>query len=311
MKDSIKKKPIQIICILLFALIVFSSLEKQDANTFREVQPESFIRSPIDQVIVFNERLYVCYGDSELVNVYDMNGVFLWCIDAPSMRNCHFEILDGMLVVYNYRTSSAYTYDAVTGEHLRIVAASSLDLSYNKTITHTSVEDLAPGEIGWDDFNVYRMEDDGPVKLVSRPWWYYLTHPILTWAVSFFSGLAIFIIQLITKFRQEKDTDSEELPPNVRKKAAFFKVYFFICGANATLNLLIIPFYPIYILASFLLAAVLIAWILADTIHHFIIHRGFVLIVEEHPYIDKWSHAGFAALLISIFSAVVMLMLTN
>ena len=103
MKDSIKKKPIQIICILLFALIVFSSLEKQDANTFREVQPESFIRSPIDQVIVSSEQLYVCYDDSELVNVYDMNGVFLWCIDAPSMRNCHFEILDGMLVVYNYR----------------------------------------------------------------------------------------------------------------------------------------------------------------------------------------------------------------
>ena len=87
----------------------------------------------------------------------------------------------------------------MTGEHLRIVAASSLDLSYNKTITHTAVEDLAPGEIGWDDFNVYRMEDDGPVKLVSRPWWYYLTHPTLTWAVSFFSGLAIFIIQATSK----------------------------------------------------------------------------------------------------------------
>lgn len=310
MKDRIKKL-IPIIFIIFLGAHVFSSLMKQDNNSFTKILEESFTRTPIDQVIVSNELLYVCYDDVQIVNVYDLTGKFLWSIDAPYMRNCRFQLLDGMLVVYHYSTELAYTYHAQTGEYLGVVTANKLDLSYKYPGEHTPIKELAPGEIGWDAFNVYRMDDGGLTKLVGRPWWYYLSHPVLIWAVGFFSALTCFTIIVIKKFRHKEDMDFETLPASVRKKAVFFKGFTFACIANILLNILILPFYPLYILSSFVLGAVLILWSITNAIYHLIVKRDFLIPEKEHPYAEKWFMAGFLAIFISVLSAAAVLMLTN
>lgn len=315
MSEQTKKKIVTLLSIVstfLLAWQVFSNLTNEEASSFSRIHEESFTKDPINQVIV-DQLIYVCYDAPPIVNVYDQDGNFLWCIKTPSLRNAKFQLLDGQLVVYNYRDDSVYLYDSITGEFQGCVIANTLDLSFDYADDPTPIEDLAPGEVSWDTYNVYRMEAQGPVPLVSRPDSYYLSHPLLGWGIAFFGGLIIFFIKAVKEIREKESEDNSSIPDRVRKEGALLRIFTIACAVNTGLNLIIIPFSPVYLLVSMALIVLFILGKVIGAVIEIITSRGlvFTAVQQEHPHIRKWDLCAFLSMIVNLLSAVGVLMLTN
>ena len=91
-------------CIFIVGIIVglFGRIICFHDNDNYEVLQEEF-KGPDVIAEVFqhdvSKQIYVCYNDASYVNVYNLDGKFLWAISTPYLRNCNFVLTEDTLII--------------------------------------------------------------------------------------------------------------------------------------------------------------------------------------------------------------------
>jgi hypothetical protein len=197
-------------------------LSMHDHAEYEEVLEEIYTVEEIDSVLV-DERsdlIYVCYSAGSYVNVYRQDGSFRWAVSAPYLRNTYFEIKDGRLILYK---NDAYVYDALTGEFVEQTTDEILGLSYDWEAEDLPADDPVPGDILYDAYQVYRVEEDGStVAIVERPAWYLLFHSALHFTVTTLAAGGILLLLFIRAWMNAKEKDT---PTNRQKMSKIGRVF--------------------------------------------------------------------------------------
>ena len=165
----------------------------RDNRNYPVLQPELFAPDVISTVLYSEnlQQLYVCYNDASYVNVYSINGNFLWAVSTPYLRNAYFELSADQLIIYN--GDSAYFYSSSNGSFVKKEDADKYDLSYDWEQEYTS--QFEPNAFYFDTYQVYKCDDDGSLEtIVSRPWWYWIFNYGVCLCFSFIGAIGIGIM---------------------------------------------------------------------------------------------------------------------
>ncbi|MGM9637723.1 MAG: hypothetical protein ACI3YK_07045 [Eubacteriales bacterium] len=270
-----------------------------------EKQDELFLFDEITTVISDEDgdRLYVCYNDASWVNVYDLQGTFLWAVSTPYLRNSYFEIQNGFLMIYGTAKDNAYLYDAQTGDFAGEIPLDQLDLGYQWINEAAPME---PGTICFDAYQVYRVASDGSlVTLVDRPGWYLLFQPSVDLSVAFVCAILIGIGVLIGKIGESLRV--RKLYPDAKpsKKTERILTYFRVTSAvqiiYAVANI-VCGFYGGFLIIG--IFPVMLHFIISNIILY---HKTDAVSVSEleKALIDRWKALEFATAVIDFLSVIV------
>lgn len=184
-------------------------------DDYQKILPEINTVEEIRSLLVHPDTgyIYVCYNDGSCVNVYNSEGKFVWAVSTPYLRNVHFGLKDGNLIICN--SIDAYLYNDHTGKFISKKQTESLNLRYNYVKT---------GNVYFNTYNVFKIEDNGSYNyIVQRPIWYYVFNFMFDWIISFFSitsaGITMLIVnskKYIKDFLNKKNSKKLRLPKYIR-----------------------------------------------------------------------------------------------
>lgn len=270
-------------------------------NHYKQIQLESFVPDTIDTVLHDEHlnQIYVCYNDTNCVNVYTEEGVFLWCVATPYMRNSGFELQDGKLIIYD---GDAYIYDSEDGSFLGIEKEENLELSY-----HWQKEPVARYEEGsfcFGSFQVYKALADGTLEVVvSRPWWHFIFHHWFGFGISGIGALGMCISIFVEKRGYYRAVKKSVVLQS--KKTRFLNSYFKIT-----------TFVHLIYTALNILCAFVTDWLIIGIIplaFHMIV-SSFVLwgiksrlscVPEEMYVIDFWGASEIGSFILAFISVII------
>lgn len=306
LRDYPEIKPFLILFFCTMGLfILINGIWSANVDDCDQIRSESFTTEAISQVIAADERLYVCYEQNRRVNVYDAQGSFLWGIRAPYIRNCRFSLMDGVLLLFDHDGNPAYTYDASTGTYLG--APSQIQLPQRQPDASPAIDSLAPGQIGWDRHNVYRMADGATVKLISRPWWYALIDPLVMIGIGVASFFLILVLLALRFIKETADMDEASVCRPVRNAILANKAGSVLWALNALLSVCLLPFFPLYVLSLIFLG---IFYIFSHVIPGVPLSKVFTTL-DEDALMQKWELIAHACMVGSILVTVFTLVLSD
>lgn len=273
---------------------------RSNAN-YKEIQPESFVPDTIETVLHDNNsnQIYVCYNDANCVNVYTEDGIFLWCVATPYMRNSYFELQSDKLIICN---GDAYIYDSKNGSFLGIVNEENLDLNYNfeKEYDEQHIE----GNYYFDNFQVYKALADGSLEtVIGRPWWHNIFSFGMCLCIACVGALGIGMSIFFEKKKVYNTLKRTIVFKNYKAKKInrYFKITTIVHLIYAILNIisaflfdwLIIGIIP---LSLHLIISCIILWNMKDRLS---------CNPEEMEVIDFWSTAEIGSFIIAFISVII------
>ncbi len=195
----------------------------------RELLPPDPITAAMEQ----EGQLYVLYGDTAVVDVYDGAGRFLWAVSVPyhdHNEDAMMKLEAGSLFLYQ-AGHSVYEYRCADGRFLgsfdqRDRAEQFPGGGYQTT----SVADgqAAEGVLYFTGLQVLRGDAAGrlvPILSHSR-WWLLLRFPVV-WAIGFFSLLSGFLLEQLflprCKLREIQRAQASRLRPRDPAAGAYLR----------------------------------------------------------------------------------------
>lgn len=221
-------------CASILFMLIGRGLCVRNTKNYAEKQDELFLFDEIATVLADEDenRIYVCYNDASWVNVYDSEGIFLWAVSTPYLRNVYFEISDGCLIIYGTEGDCAYRYSAETGDFVDNPPLDSLELSYDWEKDIVPISEVEPGTLCYDAYQVYRVAEDGSlITIVDRPGWYVIFNPFFGLLIAFFSATCIGILILIRSISETHRVKRACRNTRLSKKAAVILAYFRVTSA--------------------------------------------------------------------------------
>lgn len=305
--------------ILFFAAILLGMIGRtlciRDNDHYTEKLDEIYVVEEIAMVLHSEENglIYVCYNDASCVNVYTETGEFKWAVSTPYLRNAYFDLADGMLAIYN---SDVYLYDAVSGDFIERTDDESIELGYDWETESAPISEMSAGDICYDAYEVNRIEADGSLTvLVDRPEWYIIFNIGLCWLVGFSSGIGLFVLAMIDKFReakaQKRARAASPTPTPFTKKAKVYLRYFQITSAfhavYAVANIVCAFFGPFL---SIVLLPVGIHFIISSIVLYNLIDHTELTEYEE-TLLSKWKLIAFFSFLAAFLSVIAGVMIAE
>lgn len=227
---------IAVFAVLFFSGIIYAmicgAIVHHNNDYYDVIQNEISTYSAIDTVKIDaeNDRLYVCYDDATCVNVYNLEGDFLWAVSIPFAENSrgvtYFYIDNGRLIIDREDT---YIYNSITGEFIEKTYSEKtgiLDWRDNWENDHKAdLEKAVKLGYAFDNYNVYKTDSNGSITkyIVEKPGWYILTNDIWGILTALVGAAGLAVIMLLSKFKQ-----LNKLPANknrLSKKAKIFILY--------------------------------------------------------------------------------------
>ena len=312
------RKILQVIFTAIFCLSIavggISALSyPHDNEAYEQLQPETFTHEPIDSVYIKEDlqQIYVCYNAASYVNVYTIDGKFLWAISTPELgNNTYFEILNENLVVYDVET--AYLYNAQSGAFVTKRNAEELELAYYFDSGDESLPEPAPGDFCFDAHQVYKIEADGSeTVLVERPFWHTLVDPVFCIPLTFLAALGIGILTFSKVFQEyrfikRKYTTDRQGVVVGHTRARFIQKYFRVA------SIVYLAFAVLDVLLGIFLDGILTIGILPLALHFIVSNAVFANMMERIPLTEDeekimnfWNTAQFASFIIAFFSVMV------
>ncbi len=312
---SFKKRIVFTVLSAVFALGIITGLIGRvicvrDNRNYQTTQPELFAPDEISTVLYSENlrQLYICYNDASYVNVYSINGNFLWAVSTPYLRNAYFELSADQLIIYN--GDHAYIYDSANGSFVKKEETDKLDLKYDWE--HDITDQFEPNAYYFDTYQVYKCDDDGSLEtIVSRPWWYWIFNFGVCWCVSFSGAIGIGIL-IFLEFRRKyhnvrKGHHGKERRLFIRNSKGkvilyYFRVATFIYLFYAALDIVfgiwfngilcigILPLGIHFIISSAVLGNLLDRTKVSD---------------EESKILDYWNICNIASFIIAFLSVIV------
>lgn len=291
------------ICLAMFVSGIVTGLIGRaicvhDNENYETILPEITIIEEISHVLKDqNGNIYVCYNDASCVNVYDYDGNFIWAVSVPYLRNSYFELRQSNLIIYNYE--NAYIYDIEDKRFISKSLPEAMDLEFVWQNSTLSLDDLAPGDVYFDTYNVYRIDDDGVSRtLIEKPLWYYVFHFPFDWLFSFtgalLAGIFIFFSKTVAYFKSKSKRELEDKRTvNIQK---YIKI---MIAVNVT-------FIFINIVGSIFFNGIFVLGIFPVGLN-FIIGNVIVANMREkqdHLALEFWTICNFASFIIAFFSVV-------
>ena len=297
---------------IITGLIGWGMCVRNNRN-YQELQPELFAPDVISTVLYSEnlQQLYVCYNDASYVNVYSINGSFLWAVSTPYLRNAYFELSADQLIIYN--GDSAYFYSSSNGSFVKKEDADKYDLSYDWEQEYTS--QFEAGTIVFDTYQVYKCEEDGSLTtIVSRPWWYWIFNFGVCWCFAFIGAIGIGIMIFLDSHRDYhnlkndfKEKDNKSLVLN--RKAKIILNYFRV------VTLIHLLYAVIDIVAGIWFDGILCIGILPLGIHFIIFNAVLSNLLDnmklsdgESKILGFWKTSEIASFIIAFLSVVVAVM---
>lgn len=305
-----KKGVLRFAFILLFVLGILLSLGGRvlcirDNGDYRALQPELFAPDEIEAVLHDDSlgQIYVCYNDASYVNVYDDDGVFLWAVSTPRLRNVYFELSDGQLLIYNL--DDAYIYGASNGDFVAKKSSEDLDLQYNWQKESTEV--FEAGAFYFDTYQVYRAVEGGElITLVSRPWWYRIFNFGLCWCVSFVSGIGFCVSVFLERRKDYRKTKEAPKGPKAKTIIRYFQVTSAVHIAYALLDIIFGIFFDGILCIGIVPLALHI--IISSIVIYNILDR-LALKEAEEKAVNYWRFVELGTFVIAFLSVIVAVML--
>lgn len=152
-------------CIFIVGIIVglFGRIICFHDNDNYEVLQEEF-KGPDVIAEVFqhdvSKQIYVCYNDASYVNVYNLDGKFLWAISTPYLRNCNFVLTEDTLIISG---KVSYIYNCHNGEFIEKINTNDLKIEDSK---YDENDELIPGDLVYDTYNVYEYLGNNDYKKI-------------------------------------------------------------------------------------------------------------------------------------------------
>ena len=312
---SLTKRIMFILLTVVFAIgiiigLIGRGICVRDNRNYQATQPELFAPDEIANVLYDENlrQLYVCYNDASYVNVYSVNGDFLWAVSTPYLRNAYFELSLDQLIIYN--GDHAYIYNSANGSFIRKEETDKLDLKYDWDQDRT--DQFEPNSFYFDTYQVYKCDNDGSLEtIVSRPWLYWIFNFGVCWGISFSGAIGIGILIFFESRRKyhtvRKDlSGNEDTLFNRNRKGKIILNYFrvttfthlfyamldIVCGIwfNGILCIGILPLGLHFIISSAVL------WNLLDKI---------IMSNEESKILDYWKLCSIGSFIIAFLSVIV------
>lgn len=315
---SFKKRIVFTTLIAVFVLGIITGLIGRgmcvrNNRNYQVLQPELFAPDVISTVLYSEnlQQLYVCYNDASYVNVYSINGNFLWAVSTPYLRNAYFELSADQLIIYN--GDSAYFYSSSNGSFVKKEDADKYDLSYDWEQEYTS--QFEAGTIVFDTYQVYKCEEDGSLTtIVSRPWWYWIFNPGVCLCFSFIGAIGIGIMIFLDSRRDYynlkndfKEKDNKSLVLNRKAKI--------ILNYLRVVTLIHLLYAVIDIVAGIWFDGILCIGILPLGIHFIISNAVLWNLLDnmklsdgESKILGFWKTSEIASLIIAFLSVIVAVM---
>ena len=302
-----------IFCLSIAVGVISAFSYPHDNEAYEQLQPETFTHEPIDSVYIKEDlqQIYVCYNAASYVNVYTVDGKFLWAISTPELgNNTYFEILNENLVVYDVET--AYLYNAQSGAFVSKQNAEELELAYYFDYGDESRPEPAPGDFCFDAHQVYKIEADGSeTVLVKRPFWHNLVDPTfcipMALLAAFGIGILIFskVLEEYLFVKRKYAVDGQGVVVG-HARARFFQKYFRVA------SIVYLAFAILDVLFGVFLEGILTIGILPLALHLIVSNVVFANMAERIPLTEDeekimnfWHAAQFASFIIAFFSVIV------
>ena len=245
------------------------------------------------------DRIYVCYYDTQHVDVYNTAGEFLWAVEAPYLRNPWYAIQEDMLIIYE---DTAYLYSASDGTFLGTAEEEEMDLPSISETKPESPETYEPGKYYFEPYAVLRADENGDLQtVISRPWWHRIFYHGRNIGISLLAGFGMGILYLVDLIKEYQ----------VAKKSAEFK------NRRAGKIKAYYKFTTILQLAYTVLNLFLCGWLAVGLIPigvHFMV--SYVVLAnlkerlqcgsEEHTCIEFWTVMGVVSFLVAFFFTVIL-----
>ncbi len=313
---SFKKRIVFTTLIAVFVLGIITGLIGRgmcvrNNRNYQVLQPELFAPDVISTVLYSEnlQQLYVCYNDASYVNVYSINGNFLWAVSTPYLRNAYFELSADQLIIYN--GDSAYFYSSSNGSFVKKEDADKYDLSYDWEQEYTS--QFEAGTIVFDTYQVYKCEEDGSLTtIVSRPWWYWIFNYGVCLCFSFIGAIGIGIMIFLDSRRDYHNAknDLKEKKDNkplvLNRKAKIILNYFRVA------TIIHLLYAVLDVLGGIWLDGVLCIGLLPLGIHFIISNAVLWNLLDdmkmsdrESKIIDYWKICEIGSFIIAFLSVIV------
>lgn len=248
---------IAVFAALFFFGIIYAtlcgSIVQNDNDYYDKIQNEINTYSTIDTVKTDadNDRLYVCYDDATCVNVYSLDGEFLWAVSIPFPENSrgvtYFYLDNGRLIIDREDT---YVYNAITGEFIEKTYAEKLgilDLRDKWDEYHDEdLKDAVSLGYNFDSYNVYRTDANGNAVsyIIEKPVWYSLTNDIWGFFIALIGAIGLAVISLVSKFKQLNKIPADKSKTGRKSKAfiLYLKILFSCLLIYSVLNVTLAAF---------------------------------------------------------------------
>jgi len=159
-----------------------------------------FVPRPIEDAAKGEGRIYLLYGDSGAVNVYDSEGGFLWAVSIPwhdHAPDARMRLWEDSLYLYQ-RGYDIYRFDRGTGELLASRPWEGNEEEFPDERSPEAEGDplMEPGAEGYDDLTVYRIGEDGErIPLIRRGGWVRFLYFTSAWLLAFGGGVTMVILE--------------------------------------------------------------------------------------------------------------------
>ena len=185
------------------------------------------------------DRIYVCYYDTQHVDVYNTAGEFLWAVEAPYLRNPWYAIQEDMLIIYE---DTAYLYSASDGTFLGTAEEEEMDLPSISESVQEAPETYEPGKYYFEPYAVLRADENGDLQtVISRPWWHRVFYHGFNIPIALSGGFGIGILYLldITKEYRQIRKNVKFKDSKARKVQKYHKFTVLLQSVYAVCNLLL------------------------------------------------------------------------
>ena len=220
-------------------------------SDYREKQEEIKVPEEIYDVWVGNGKIYVCYRVASCVNVYDLEGNFLWAVSAPYIKTASFLLTETELIIYN---AEAFVYNVENGSFIEVKPATEITFPELPELPMEPEEiPPQPGDIVVDWYTVSVLNESGqPETVIALPTWYWIFNFYVGFIISAIGSLGLSAISLVEKTKAWLAIRStgEITHPQAKKYIAYISVTTVVQFVYALINIFVGVALPVFLLTA-------------------------------------------------------------